>query len=119
MRFERIFFWIQLVAEVILDILERLEEPGEGAESFGDPDQGFKPERIQVWLGILARGLLNAVDGFGVPDHGTESAEAIGPEFKPERIQFWLRLITRFLMAIFTEETGKSGEESSSEEVDW
>ncbi len=57
MNFERIFFWIRLVAEVILGILDRLE-PGEGEESVGNPDDDFKPERIQVWLGILAMSIV-------------------------------------------------------------
>ncbi len=130
MNLDRIIFWIRLIAQAILDILDVLDDqPGTGVESLDDPPPGFKPERIQVWIGIFARAALKAVDEVGPPpeESGVESAGAfsgagLGTHFKPERIQFWIKLIARFVMAVFrgrsgvSEETGKSG--AASEEVD-
>ncbi len=131
MDVNRILFWIHLIAQAIVDILEAL--PGDGEESLGDPPSGFKPERIQVWIGIFARAVVQAIDEAGAPpvESGEESAGAfagarLGVNFKPERIQFWLKLIARFVLAIFDgigEETGKSGEQPQSggadSAVDW
>ena len=91
MDLERFFVWIRLVAQVVLEVVGRLD------------DLEMKPERIQIWIGIVARAVLYALDGVGGP----------GTEMKPERIQFWLRIAYRFVVAIFdgaNEETGKSGE---------
>ena len=139
MNLDRILFWIRLIGQAILDILDVLDdEPGTGVESLEEPPPGFKPERIQVWIGIFARAAVQAVDEVGPPpeESGVESAGAFsgagvaarGPShFKPERIQFWLKLIARFVMAVFrgrsgvSEETGKSGARSgvpAFEEVD-
>ena len=106
MNFERFFFWVRLVARVVLGGLDGLDdEPGDG-----DDGEEMKPERIQIWLRILARAALQVLDGF---DGGAQ-------EMKPERIQFWLQLITDFVVAVFAaidEETGKSGESVTSEGV--
>ena len=98
MNVERLFRWIRLVAEVILEVFDRFD------------DQEMKPERIQIWLQILARVALQVLDNFA----------GGGQEMKPERIQFWLQLITDFVVAVFAavdEETGKSGESGTSEEA--
>ena len=91
MNLEQLIHWIRLVAQVVLEVVGRLD------------DLEMKPERIQIWIGIVARSVLYALDGVGGP----------GAEMKPERIQFWLRIAYRFVVAIFdavNEETGKSGE---------
>ena len=61
MDVNRILFWIHLIAQAIVDILEAL--PGDGEESLGDPDSGFKPERIQFWLKLIARFVLAVFSG--------------------------------------------------------
>ena len=72
----------------------------------------------------LARAVVRALDEAGTPpEEFGEEAAGLGVNFKPERIQFWLKLIARFVMAVFrarsgvSEETGKSGETPTSEEV--
>ena len=112
MNFEQLFFWIRLVAQVVLQVLEELDDRPED----GEVGPEMKPERIQFWIGVVARAVLYALD-----------EAAIGPEMKPERIQFWLRIGYRFVVAIFEEvdeETGKSGERSGapatvSQEAGW
>lgn len=126
MTVERIFFWLRLVFQAVLDILNAVDdEPGNGPQNVTRGPSGFKPERIQVWLRILAQAGLEAIDDVTQPGNGPGSV-AIRPEFKPERIHFWLRLIVRFVMEIFegiSEETGKSGEQgaraSDSQEDGW
>ncbi len=128
MNLDRVLFWIRLIAQAILDVLNVLDDdPGDGEESVGDPPPGFKPERIQVWIGIFARAAVEAVEGVGAPPPEPSGAETAGAvrsgfwtTFKPERIQFWLQLIARFVLAVIagvseervSEETGKSGERS-------
>ena len=131
MNLDRIIFWIRLIGQAILDILDVLDdEPGNGVESLGEPPPGFKPERIQVWIGIFARAVVQAIDEAGAPPvESGEEAAGLGTNFKPERIQFWLKLIARFVMAVFrgrsgvSEETGKSGEPpqagGADSAVDW
>ena len=115
MNVERIFFWIRLVAEVILEVFDRADEQPPGEEGLRwnpGPGTEMKPERIQVWLRILARAALDVLEDFA----------GGGQEMKPERIQFWLELITDFVVAVFEaidEETGKSGEQPTSQEAGW
>ena len=122
MNVERIFYWIRLVAWVILEIFPGGDNPGEDEEGLWNPDPtpgtpgrrtpGMKPERIQLWLRVLARSALQAVEGFGEPP---VIGRAFRPQMKPERIQFWLQLIARFVLAVLDAaigETGKSGERS-------
>jgi hypothetical protein len=95
MNVERIFYWIRLAAEVILEIFDR---PGTSVPE-------MKPERIQIWVVIVARAALQTLEG---------ARSGTAPEMKPERIQFWLGLIARFVLAVIAGangETGKSGDD--------
>ena len=95
MNVERIFYWIRLAAEVILEIFDR---PGTRVPE-------MKPERIQIWVVIVARAALQTLEG---------ARSGTAPEMKPERIQFWLGLIARFVLAVIAGangETGKSGDD--------
>lgn len=66
MNVDRILFWIRLVVQAALDILNALDqEQGTGEESVFDPPSGFKPERIQFWLKLIFRFVLAAVRGAG------------------------------------------------------
>ena len=117
MNVKNIFFWIRLVAELILEVFPGNRppdgEPGDGpgnGKDFGHPSPQMKPERIQIWLRILARAALEAIDAVVVPE---DDGDGTGEEMKPERIQFWVGFVALFVLSVIagvSEETGKSGE---------
>ena len=90
MNVQRIFFWIRLVAELILEVFPGVEvrppgdePPGDGEENVGNPAPEMKPERIQFWLRILARAALEAIDAVVVAE---DDCVGGGEEMQPERI---------------------------------